>query len=181
MAGASYKRGPLLIKRKGIDVKKHGAHLKARRTSNLKVMIVAIVLVVAIVVGAIAIFSSVRGSARNDAPVETAVDKHETDRAANSTEDETDSKRAEAAVGGEASGESSVSGSNGSNAKSSDGSASSQKVDRGGGKDDGSADNVVDANGSSDADSNNSQGGNDNSSGDSGNSSSNEGTWTGYY
>lgn len=143
-------------------------------------MIVAIVLVVAIVMGAIAIFSSVRGSARNDAPVEMAVDKHETDKTANSTEDATDSKKAEAAVGGEASGES-ASGSNGSNAKSSDGSASSQKVDRGGGKDDGSADNVVDASGSSDADSNNSQGGNDNSSGDSGNSSSNEGTWTGYY
>lgn len=136
---------------------------------------------VAVAVGAIAIFSSVRGNARNDAPVEMAVDKHETDKTANSTEDATDSKKAEAAVGGEASGESSVSGSNGSNAKPSDGSASSQKVDRGGGKDDGSADNVVDANGSSDADSNNSQGGNDNSSGDSGNSSSNEGTWTGYY
>lgn len=162
-------------------MKNHGAHLKARRTSNLKVMIVAIVLVIAIVMGAIAIFSSVRGGARNDAPVETAVDKHETDKTAHSTEDATDSKKAEAAVGGEVSGESSTSGSNGSNAKSSDGSASSQKADRGGGKDDGSADNVVDANGSSDADSNNGQSGNDNSGGDSGNSSSNEGTWTGYY
>lgn len=162
-------------------MKKHGAHSKAGRTPNLKVIIVAIVLGIVIVVGAIAIFSTVRGGARNDVPVETAVDKHETDKTANSTEDATDSKKAEAAVGGEASGKSSTSDSNGSWAKSSDGSASSQKVDRGGGKDDGSADNVVDANGSSDADSNNSQGGNDNSGGDSGNSPSNEGTWTGYY
>lgn len=135
----------------------------------------------AIVVGAIAIFSSVRSSALNDAPAETAVDKHETDKTANSTEDATGSKKAETVADGDASGVSSESGSNGPQAKSSDGSTSSQKVDHGGGKDDGSADNVVDANGSSNADSNNSQGGNSNSGGDSGNSSSNEGTWTGYY
>lgn len=148
---------------------KHGAHSKTRNTPNPKVIIVAIVLMVAVAAGIIVTFSSVRGSVRNNTPVETAVDKHETDKAANSTEDVAD---------GDTSGESSASG---SNAKSSDGSASSKRVDRGGGKDDGSADNVVDANGSSDADSNNSQGGNDNSGGDSGNSSSNEGTWTGYY
>lgn len=136
---------------------------------------------VAVAVGVIVTFSSVRGSARNITPVETAVDKHETDKAANSTEGATDSKKADAVADGDTSGESSAFGSNGSYAKSSDGSASSQKADRGGGRDDGSADNVVDANGSSDADSNNGQGGNDSSGGDSGNSSSNEGTWTGYY
>ncbi|MBN2924706.1 MAG: hypothetical protein JTJ29_11380, partial [Bifidobacterium sp.] len=97
------------------------------------------------------------------------------------TEDVTDPKKSETAAGGDASGVSSGSGPNGSHVKASDGSASSQKVDHGGGKDDGSADNVVDANGSSDADSNNSQGGNDNSGENSENSSSNEGTWTGYY
>lgn len=156
---------------------KHGAHSKARNTPNFKVIIAVIVLMVAVAAGVIVTFSTVRGSARNDAPAETVVDKHKTDKTANSTEGATDSKKAEAAVDGE----SSASGSNGSNAKSSDGSASSQKADRGGGKDDGSADNVVDANGSSDADSNNGQGGNDNSGGDSGNSSSNEGMWTGYY
>lgn len=157
---------------------KHGAHSRARNTPNLKVIIVVIILMVAVAVGVIVAFSSVRGGARNITPVETAVDKHETDKAANSTEEATDSKKADATAGGDTTGESFASG---LNAKPSDGSASSQKADRGGGKDDGSADNVVDANGSSDADSNNGQGGNDNSGGDSGNSSSSEGTWTGYY
>lgn len=133
---------------------------------------------VAVAAGIIVTFSSVRGGARNNTPVETAVGKHETDKAANSTEDASDSKKADAVADDDTSGESFAPG---SNAKSSDGSASSQKADRGGGKDDGSADNVVDANGSSDADSNNGQGGNDNSGGDPGNSSSNDGTWTGYY